>query len=213
MWPELRVQYLLLRWTRNETSQLSMKRILDIASWIEPNWWVIGSAHYLSFVINVCCCNKRLGPSVVCGTNGFEFLYNGRQNTQGHRVHNEPLVSQTNSITIVNKGVLTCHEINGKVKGGVRDASFCHFPWNSLVLYSPTKSYPAKESSLFKISRYNSNIVSLVCPLLTSSMLLRNCNDSLEYWKFLSRSEIFGLEKIIILNIFSRRTYICFLFC
>lgn len=98
------VGYLLLRWTRNETPQLSVKRILYIASWIEPNWWVIGSAHYLSFVINVCCCNKRLGPSVVRGTNGFELLYNGRQNTQSHRRHNKAVNEQTNSIAIVNQG-------------------------------------------------------------------------------------------------------------
>lgn len=90
-------RYLLLRWTRNETPQLSVERVLDIASWIEPNGWVIGSAHYLSFVINVCCCNKRLGPSVVRGTNGFELLYNGRQNTQSHRRHNRAVNEQTNS--------------------------------------------------------------------------------------------------------------------
>lgn len=90
-------RYLLLRWTRNETPQLSVERVLDIASWIEPNGWVIGSAHYLSFVINVCCCNKRLGPSVVRGTNGFELLYNGRQNTQSHRGHNRAVNEQTNT--------------------------------------------------------------------------------------------------------------------
>ena len=113
------VGYLLLRWTRNETPQLSVKRILYTASWIEPNGWVIGSAHYLSFVINVCCCNKRLGPSVVRGTNGFELLYNGRQNTQSHRMHHTAVNAQTNSIALVNQGFFTHYKINGQVKGGL----------------------------------------------------------------------------------------------
>ena len=113
------VEYLLLRWTRNEPPQLPVKRILYIAGWIEPNGWVIGSAHYLSFVINVCCCNKRLGPSVMRGTNGFELLYNGRQNTQNHRTHNKAISVQTNSIALVNQGFFIHYEVNGRVKGGL----------------------------------------------------------------------------------------------
>lgn len=123
------VEYLLLRWTRNEPPQLPVKRILYIAGWIEPNGWVIGSAHYLSFVINVCCCNKRLGPSVMRGTNGFELLYNGRQNTQNHRTHNKAISAQTNSIALVNQGFFIHYEVNGRVKGGL------HLPWASYVLW------------------------------------------------------------------------------
>lgn len=110
------VRYLLLRWTRNETPQLSMKRILYIASWIEPNGWVIGSAHYLSFVINVCCCNKRLGLSVVRGTNGFELLYNGRQNTQSHRMHDKAVNEQTNSIVLLIKASLLTTGLMARLK-------------------------------------------------------------------------------------------------
>lgn len=143
-----RLRYLLLRWTRNETPQLSVKRVLYIASWIEPNGWVIGSAHYLPFVVNVCCCNKRLGPSVVRGTNGFELLYNGRQNTQSHRMHNEAVNEQTHSIAIVNPGFFPHYKIKGKVKGGVRDKllpvpNFLH------VLYSFTRCSGAREFTLF----------------------------------------------------------------
>lgn len=89
-WPHIisKYQYSLLRWVRNETPQLSMKCILNIARWIQPNWRIIGGAHYLSFVINICCCNKRLGPSVVSCTNRLEFLYMiGRQNTQSYNAH------------------------------------------------------------------------------------------------------------------------------
>lgn len=81
--------YSLFSWTRDQATQLSMKSIMYISRWIKPNWRVIGRTHYLPFVIKVsCCCNKRLGLSVMSCTNRLEFLYIiGRQNTQSYNAH------------------------------------------------------------------------------------------------------------------------------
>lgn len=201
------VEYLLLRWARNEPPQLPVKRILYIAGWIEPNGWVIGSAHYLSFVINVCCCNKRLGPSVVPGTNGFELLYNGRQNTQSHRMHNKAVNAQINSIALVNQGSFTSRRLMARLREDCicRELYMCcNHPPNVQV----QRNWPYLK--YYKIIRI---LYLLSAPYwLLHLELLRNSHKTHLNPEILCQKWDFWLRKIILLNIFLSRTYICFLF-
>lgn len=65
----------------NQTSDLALHGVLDVARGVEAYRSVVGCADHLTLVIDVRCRNKRLSSTVVSSTNWFIFLL-GREGNQ-----------------------------------------------------------------------------------------------------------------------------------